>query len=384
MRALTYDSMPAFESHAGMAASPREMEPEPETDVVAVRVLPAMADPAEPPGVSAPPLYLDRRFLGAEPGDRLFAYEMTAQTVARIGTVAAPGDHVVFSNRVTRLAASRVYAVRHRGRVIPARLALLGERLVMLPATGDENVEVVETSDWRDAVCGVAVVVIRRLLPRQSSRPERRPPMMALADADLVAETLKRGTDAMAEFQRRYRPLIAGVIGRMPLADGDRAALEERVWGKLLDGGMTNLERWKGTGSFVPYLARVIRWVLNDRARGPLGDAAHDLALEDRLDALPEGALGPLEILRERETMKAIERAVGALAARDQELLYRRYVFDEPNEEIAAALGVGLSTVHVALHRARTRLMARLGGIKGTADVRRLIDRMSRATATAD
>ena len=74
---------------------------------------------------------------------------------------------------------------------------------------------------------------------------------------------------------------------------------------------------------------------------------------------------------------------MSGLAPRDQERLYRRYVFDERNEEIAAALGMGLSTVHVALHRARTRLMARLAGTGGR-DVRGLLDRMSRSTPAAE
>ena len=230
-------------------------------------------------------------------------------------------------------------------------------------------------------MCGVAVVVIRRLLPRRAATTERRPAMSLLSDGDLIGEILKGRTDALAEFQRRYRPLIAGAIGRMPI--DERRAIEDRIWGKLLAEGMPILRRWRRDGSFVPYLARVIRWVFNDRARGALGDAEEDLAAEDRLHELPEGALGPLEILREREAMKAIEKAVAGLAPRDQELLYRRYVFDEPNEESAAALGVGLSTVHVALHRARTRLMARLAGTGGR-DVRRLLDRMSRATPTSD
>lgn len=146
-----------------------------EADVVAVRVLDAGADPADPDTYAAPPLFLDRRFLGAEPGDRLFAYEMTPDAVSLLGDVAAPGDHLVFSSRVTRLTPSRIYAVRHLDRVIAARLALVGNRIVIVPPAGHRDVEMVEGVEWRDVVRGVAVVVIRRLLQLRSGTDRGRP-----------------------------------------------------------------------------------------------------------------------------------------------------------------------------------------------------------------
>ena len=371
VRAIRFEASPAepFRWSASAMISERTLpSPAQEPDVVAVRVLPPDADPIDPTAShDDPPLYLDRRFIGAERGDRLFAYEMTSDAAAQLDDVARPGDHIVFSSRVTRITPSRVYAVRTSGRVVAARLALVGESVVVVPSGGERDVEVIK-GEWRDVVRGVAVVVIRRLLPRRSPS-EQRPRFAApeTRDGDLIARLVHGGSDAVMEMRRRYEPLIEHAIRQSALPADEQRALLNDIWHRLTGYDREAVRRWKSEGgSFVPYLARLVRWAFNDHARrkqgldpGPL-----DLATEDALDALPPGALGPLDILRERERMKAIESAITNLNARDQELIYRRYVFQQPNSEIAEALVMSGSSVHVALHRARMRfeLMAKQPG----------------------
>lgn len=375
LAALTAETTPDFEQ------SDERIWPSSsaEADVVAVRVLPTHADPIDPKQMhGGRPLYLDRRFIGAEPGDRLFAYEMTSEAAALLDDVAAPGDHIVFSTRVTRITPSRVYAVRTGSRVVAARLGLVGESAVIVPSGGERDVEMVN-GDWRGAVRGVAVVVIRRLLSsRPSSERPSRLPMSDMDDRELVVRLRRGDPDAVHEIRRRYFRVVEGAIVQSTLPEDHQRKIGGNLREKLREDDWWMVRRWTASGSFLPYLARLVRWAFNDYARTALGHkpGKDDLAGEDRLERLPPGALGPLEILRDRERMKAIESVVGLLNPRDQDLVYRRYVFEERPSDIADVLRMSPSAVHVALHRARARF-EKLAMGKDSEILRPLIERMS-------
>ena len=378
MRAASFSPASALLAEAGPRYDQTQSPSGSEADVVAVRVLPADADPIDPRQMyGGAPLYLDRRFIGAEPGDRLFAYEMTSEAAARLDDVAGPGDHIVFSTRVTRITSSRVYAVRTRHRVVAARLALLDEGIVIVPSGGEGEIEVIR-GEWRDVVRGVAVVVIRRLLPsRPSSERPSRLPMSDTDDRELVERLHKGDREAVREIERRYFRAVGGAIERSTLPPLGRQEIGEHIRAELRANNWWMVRRWNGEGSLLPYFARLVRWAFNDHTRRALGMKPDDddLAGEDRLGRLPAGALGPLEILRERERMKAIERVVKRLSPRDQDLVYRRYVFEEQTQDIAEALRMSPSAVHVALHRARSRFEKYASG-SDTELLRPLMERM--------
>jgi RNA polymerase sigma factor for flagellar operon FliA len=67
---------------------------------------------------------------------------------------------------------------------------------------------------------------------------------------------------------------------------------------------------------------------------------------------------GPLDRLLANEQIRALGRAVAALAPEDQQLLYLHYVEEQPLGEIAAALGVSVG----ALRRRHAALLLRLRG----------------------
>jgi RNA polymerase sigma factor (sigma-70 family) len=274
-----------------------------------------------------------------------------------------------------------VYAVYTADRVVAARLALVGESVVIVPSGGEREVEVIE-GEWRDVVRGVAVVVIRRLLPsRPSSERPSRLPMSDMDDRELV-ETLRRGgREAVREIERRYIRAIKGAIERSSLPPMRQSEIGGIMLTKIRADNWWIVRRWNGAGSLLPYLARLVRWAFNDYARRAAGmqPGTEDLAGEDLLDSLPPGAMGPLEILRDRERMKAIERVVSELISRDQDLVYRRYVFEEETHDIADALRMSPSAIHVALHRARSRFEKFASGDDRDL-LRPLIDRMATGT----
>jgi transcriptional regulator with XRE-family HTH domain len=142
------------------------MDAEPSDRVVEVPVLPAGTDPRRMLDADAlPPLHLDARLLGTSDAAGLFAYELDREAAARLGPLAAAGDFVIFTRRVRRLAAERVYAVRgDDGRIRLGRVLFKGNALLLLPAASSD-IEVVplrEDEPWRDRVVGAVVLTLKR------------------------------------------------------------------------------------------------------------------------------------------------------------------------------------------------------------------------------
>jgi RNA polymerase sigma factor (sigma-70 family) len=183
--------------------------------------------------------------------------------------------------------------------------------------------------------------------------------MLELADRDLIDLVVAGDAPARDEFARRYQRLIKGVIGRMRLLPSAAAAAGQDVWTKILDDDCRVLRQWKGGDSIGPFLARVVRNCALDvlrvhRRRQPGGlDAEDDSSLTD-LPARED--LGPLAIVARDEEVHHIEELVSELSAADQDLFWRRLVFEQSPPEIAEAFGIEAGAVHVRLHRLRERL----------------------------
>jgi RNA polymerase sigma factor (sigma-70 family) len=199
--------------------------------------------------------------------------------------------------------------------------------------------------------------------------------MHDLPDRDLIDLVVAGDVAARDEFARRYQRLIEGVIGRMRLRPGAAAAAGQEVWTKILDEDCRVLRQWKGRDSIGPFLARVVRNCAFDvlrvhrRRREPAGvggEGADPLtALRARED------LGPLAIVARDEEVQHIEELVAELSPADQDLFWRRLVFEQSPGEIATAHGIHVNAVHVRLHRLRERL-ARVLEVKAPALFARL------------
>lgn len=134
------------------------------TPVVEVPLLAEGADPAHTEALGPHDvLRLDSRLLPAAGG--LFAYEAGRETVSRLGDLVAPGDYVVLSRRVRRLAPDRIYAVKFRERYVLSRVLFKGVALLLLPGDRRSNFDVIDLpnpSEVPEVVAGVAVLTIRR------------------------------------------------------------------------------------------------------------------------------------------------------------------------------------------------------------------------------
>jgi RNA polymerase sigma factor (sigma-70 family) len=184
--------------------------------------------------------------------------------------------------------------------------------------------------------------------------------MRDLTDRDLLDLVVAGDTAARDEFARRYQPLIEGVIRRMRLEPSVSAAAAQNVWTKILEDDCRVLRQWKGGDSIGPFLARVVRNcaldVLRVYRRHPLPARAAGEEGESLADLPTREDLGPLAIVAHDEEVQHIEELVRELSPADQDLFWRRLVFEQSPPEIAEAHGIQVNAVHVRLHRLRERL----------------------------
>jgi RNA polymerase sigma factor (sigma-70 family) len=83
----------------------------------------------------------------------------------------------------------------------------------------------------------------------------------------------------------------------------------------------------------------------------------------DATTALPALTLDPATLAVQHETIDLIREAVAALPAHERDAVVLHYLADAPYAEVAALLGVPLSTVKKRLHDARKRLKQRMNAM---------------------
>jgi transcriptional regulator with XRE-family HTH domain len=109
-------------------------------------------------------LFLDSRLFGTTALRRPFAYRPEARALRRLGERIRPGDHVVLSSGLPALRPETIVAVRFRGEVVLARALLKKTALLLLPAPGAGDFDVIEIDDrerLQDLVVGRVVLTVR-------------------------------------------------------------------------------------------------------------------------------------------------------------------------------------------------------------------------------
>jgi len=101
-------------------------------------------------------LFLDSRLFGTADLRRPFAYRPGDRALRRISERIRPGDHVVLSSGVPQLRPETIVAVRFRREVVLARALLKKTALLLLPAAGAGDFDVIELGD-PDALHGLVV-----------------------------------------------------------------------------------------------------------------------------------------------------------------------------------------------------------------------------------
>jgi transcriptional regulator with XRE-family HTH domain len=119
-------------------------------------------------------LFLDSRLFGSTVLRRPFAYLPDDRALRRLGERIRPGDHVVLDSGVPPLRPETIVAVRFRGEVVLTRALLKKTALLLLPAPGARDFDVIEigTRDQlREFLVGRVVLTIRNWQPPLPEKP---------------------------------------------------------------------------------------------------------------------------------------------------------------------------------------------------------------------
>ncbi|WP_235879659.1 RNA polymerase sigma factor [Polyangium aurulentum] len=194
---------------------------------------------------------------------------------------------------------------------------------------------------------------------------------MAVARVDLDAERelCERAQSgdrvALGQILRKYGPILYRAVllprlGRDALAQDALAETYARVVERF------HQFQWQNAGVY-PWLRvvalRIALDILRARKRETLYEP-DDLQREIDASESDLSATGEAELSEKRDLAEArarVEAALRAINPRYAEAIRLRVLEERPREEVAAALGVTVSTFDVVLHRALTALKKALG-----------------------
>ena len=152
--------------------------------------------------------------------------------------------------------------------------------------------------------------------------------------------------DALNYFICKYTPYVTTVIFNVIGTSMDMADIEEvaaDVFFALWQNAV-NVHSAKG------FLGTVAR----NKAKNKLRELGHELPLDDQMLIIEE--LTPEKCAEEKELAEAVKKAVLCLPRPDKEIFLRFYYYYQSQEEIAAEMGINISTVKTKLRRGRDRL----------------------------
>ena len=171
-------------------------------------------------------------------------------------------------------------------------------------------------------------------------------------EAALIRALQAGDRHALEQAVRLYTHYLTAVSARAMAPDPAREDLEEVV-------SDTFLALWRFRANLDP--ERPLRpW---------LAVAARNLALsrlrrrretQDLSDTLPDGRPGPEELAQKEALHRRLRTLVEDMEEPDRTLFLRYYYEEEPLNQIAAQLGLGLSAAKSRLARGRKRLKTRL------------------------
>ena len=107
-----------------------------------------------------------------------------------------------------------------------------------------------------------------------------------------------------------------------------------------------------------PYLLAMLRNAAVDAVRAETTRRAYEEAYATQADTVDHET--PERRLESVQALEALQSAIADLSPVNQEIFVRAYIDDQPRTEIAAALGLRLSTVEKRLAKAKRRCLAQI------------------------
>ena len=177
-------------------------------------------------------------------------------------------------------------------------------------------------------------------------------PYVSSEDDHLVEAMCRGGQDALGHVIDRYTVYVGAIVRnivRDKLAEVDVEDIVSDVFFSL----------WQNAEKVLPgKLKGFLAVMARRRAINALRGKNLDVPLED--DELPLPAPGPEDEILQQEEYAALRRTVYAMSEPDRSIFLRHYYSYQTTAEIAAALGIRVSTVQKKLQRGRERLRREL------------------------
>ncbi len=159
-----------------------------------------------------------------------------------------------------------------------------------------------------------------------------------------------------AELIENHKTMVFRTLARLT---GEREGLEDmaqEVFLRLFRA----LPHFRGHAKVSTFLYRIIVNVVNDEWRRRRQERL-TVSIDDAEHLLVHSALGPEDVLEQRQLQKALNTSLQQLALRDRSILTLHYQEGRSYEEICTILDLPMGTVKTHLHRARERLKTAMG-----------------------
>jgi RNA polymerase sigma factor (sigma-70 family) len=164
-------------------------------------------------------------------------------------------------------------------------------------------------------------------------------------DLHLVADVLAARAGALEAFVAHHRAFVYAILTRhLSFSPNEADEIFQRFMIHIWEDDYRRLRSWSGRGSLRAYVGTMVRNLGHDYRR----ESSADACLREGISACMPAAID--------ERLEVLRFALLKLSKRERDLLSRRYDLEQSYREIADALGMTISHVGVALHRAEKRL----------------------------
>jgi len=160
------------------------------------------------------------------------------------------------------------------------------------------------------------------------------------SDIDLINAAQAGDLDSFGELGRRYFNVLVAVAYNVL---GDHHLAEDAAQESLAKA-LVNLMNLRDTERFAGWLRRICR------------NVAHDLAVQETDQALPEDAGQPMSQAQGSDGDGAIKQALTRLTPEARELVILRYYNNCSYEQISAVMGLSGPAINGRLTRAKKKL----------------------------
>lgn len=188
---------------------------------------------------------------------------------------------------------------------------------------------------------------------------------------EAIVERVQRGeTEAFAELVQRYRHRLYSLAYHLTGHPEEAADAAQEVFVRAFEA----LPRFRPEARFAPWLFRIaanlcVSWQRRLRHRPASLEAALGEGQEPVAPAFGDSSPTPEEAYLQRAFQEEVRRAVRSLPAKLRQVIVLRYLEDMTYRDIAAALGLRVTTVETRLRAARRLLREKLQRLLETNDV---------------